>query len=285
MNAKPDDSGYITIKPKSNWLDLPIRELWKYRDLISMFVKRDFVSQYKQTILGPIWYIIQPLLSTTIFTVIFGKIARIPTDGIPPFLFYLSGLVCWNYFSECLVTTSNTFIANSNIFGKVYFPRLAVPISVVLSSLIKFSIQLLLFIAFFAYFYLSGAGIHFNLIGVLILPILVLQMAFLGLGFGILISALTTRYRDLTHLVGFGVQLWMYATPVVYPISEVPHNFKFIFRLNPMAEVISNFRYGLLGIGEFDPVMTGISLAITIAVVFTGIILFTRVEKTFMDAI
>jgi lipopolysaccharide transport system permease protein len=274
----------LVIKPRIGWLEINMRDLWQYRDLMMLFVKRDFIAFYKQTILGPLWYLIQPLLSTVIFTIIFGRIASIPTDGVPHFLFYLSGLVCWNYFSDCLITTSSTFSSNTSIFGKVYFPRLVVPLSIVLSNMIKFAIQMLLFASFYVYFTLQNAGVSPTIYS-LYIPLLVLQMAFLGLGFGILVSSLTTKYRDLTLLVGFGVQLWMFATPVVYPLSQVPEKFRFLYHFNPMATVITNFRVATLGVGTVDTHDSLISWCTTIVVLLLGIAIFNRVEKSFMDTV
>ncbi|MFO1525274.1 MAG: ABC transporter permease [Turneriella sp.] len=274
----------LVIVPKTGWFDLHLGDLWRYRDLIFLFVKRDFVALYKQTILGPIWYLIQPLLSTLIFTVIFGRIANIPTDDVPHFLFYLSGLVCWSYFADCLMATSNTFIANAGIFGKVYFPRLAVPISIVISNMIKLSIHIVLFTGFYVYYIAQGVPLHPT--GYLLfLPFLILQMAILGLGFGILISSLTTKYRDLTLLITFGVQLWMYATPVVYPLSQIPEKFKILYYLNPMSAVITHFRTMTLGVGFVNFEAIAISTGITTVVLFLGVIMFSRVEKSFMDTI
>lgn len=274
----------MVITARSKFFTLQLKDLWRYRDLVFMFVKRDFVALYKQTILGPLWYLIQPLLSTTIFTVIFGRIANIPTDGVPHFIFYLSGIICWNYFSECLVATSNTFIANASIFGKVYFPRLAVPVSVVLSNLIKFGIQMSLFVAFYIFFALKGFEFRPGIF-LLYVPLLILQMALLGLGFGILISSLTTKYRDLTLLVGFGVQLWMYATPVVYPFSQVPEKFRYLYSFNPMSSVITNFRAITIGSEHFNGIDTALSWGTTLIVLFVGMIIFNRVEKNFMDTV
>ncbi len=211
----------LVIRPQRNLFDLRLGELWQYRDLIGLFVRRDFVSVYKQTILGPLWYVIQPILTTVIFTIIFGRIAGLSTDGLPKFLFYMSGTVVWSYFADCLTKTSNTFITNSQLFGKVYFPRLAVPISILISGLIGFSIQFLLFIGFTIYYILIGAAVQPN-IWILITPVLLVMMAGLGLGFGVIVSSLTTRYRDLRFLVTFGTQLWMYLTPVIYPVSSIP---------------------------------------------------------------
>jgi lipopolysaccharide transport system permease protein len=274
----------LIITPKTGWFDLHLGDLWRYRDLIFLFVKRDFVALYKQTILGPLWYLIQPLLSTVIFTIIFGRIANIPTDGIPHFLFYLSGIICWSYFADCLNTTSNTFIANASIFGKVYFPRLAVPVSVVMSNMIKFCIQALLLSGFYAYYLIQGTAVH-PTIYICCVPLLLLQMALLGFGFGILISSMTTKYRDLSLLVTFGVQLWMYATPVVYPLSQVPERFRFLYHFNPMAAVITNFRAVVLGIGEINVYDTAFSWGVTGLILCLGVVIFSRVEKTFMDTV
>jgi lipopolysaccharide transport system permease protein len=276
----------LVIGPKRGWLDFNLRDIWLYRDLVLHFVKRDFVAFYKQTILGPLWYIIQPLLTTLVFTIIFGKVARIPTDGIPPFIFYLSGTVAWGYFADCLKETSDTFITNSKIFGKVYFPRLTVPLSVVIISLVKFGIQFMLFLGFLAYFVAGNAPVKPkpNLF-ILLLPVLLLQMAILGLGTGILISSMTTKYRDIKFLVGFGIQLWMYATPVVYSVSVVPERFRFFYMLNPVASIVQNFRHAFLGTGMVSGVDILISWAVTMLLLFAGIILFNRVDKTFMDTV
>lgn len=272
------------IKPRTGWFDIHLGELIKYKDLITLFVKRNFVTMYKQTILGPLWVIINPLLTTIIFTIVFGNIAKVPTDGIPQFLFYMAGTTAWGYFSNCLVTTSNTFIANANIFGKVYFPRLTTPISVVITNLIQFSIQFILFLCFTAYFILRGSNISPNL-WILYTPVLIIQMAAIGLGFGIIISSLTTKYRDLAILVNFGAQLWMYATPVVYPVSQVPERWRTLYMLNPMASVVETFRYAFLGSGSVRPVFIVSSILITLLVLSVGIILFSRIEKSFMDTV
>jgi len=272
------------IRPRSGWFDLHLGELWRYRDLIALFVWRDFVAVYKQTILGPLWYVIQPLVTTAVFAVIFGQVAKLPTDGLPPFLFYLSGMVAWKYFADCLNSTSNTFVGNANIFGKVYFPRLTVPVSVVISNLVAFAIQLLLFLSLLVYYWATGSAVRSHL-AVLLLPVLVLQMAALGLGFGLLVSSLTTRYRDLTHLVGFGVQLWMYASPVVYPSSSLPDKWRWMLVLNPMSPVIEAFRFAFLGAGSIDLHSWLISLAITSGVLLVGILSFCKVEKSVMDTV
>jgi len=272
------------IRPKTGWFDIDFRELWQYRDLIMLFVRRDFVSVYKQTILGPAWFILQPLLTTIMFTVVFGSIAKIPTDGMPPMLFYLAGNVSWMYFQECINKTSNTFIANANIFGKVYFPRLAVPISIVITNLITFALQFAFFLAFLVYYMWQGSTAVPNWYA-LMTPVFLLMMAALGLGLGIIVSALTTKYRDLRFLVTFGVQLFMYATPVVYPLSEVPESYRHWLLANPMTPIVEGFRYAFLGSGAYRGEHLLISAATITVILAVGIILFSRVEKTFMDTV
>lgn len=272
----------IEIKPKTKVLSLNFSELWHYRDLIRMFVKRDFSTVYKQTILGPIWFFIQPILTTIMFTVVFGNIANISTDGTPKILFYLAGITLWNYFSDCLVTTSDTFIKNAHIFGKVYFPRLAVPLSVVISNLMKFGVQLLLFIVVYVYYLSSNAAILPNWT-LLLLPLLILDMAILGLGAGMIISALTTKYRDLRFLVAFGIQLLMYATPVIYPLSSIGPKYKWIMELNPMTPIIETFKYGFIGAGTFSWFALLQSFIVSVVLFVVGTLIFNRVEKTFMD--
>ncbi len=274
----------MVIQPRRGWFDLSLRDIWRYRDLAFLFVKRDLSVVYKQTILGPLWFLLQPLFSTVIFTLVFSHIAKISTDGIPHVLFYLSGLVCWNYFSECVIATSNTFVTNASIFGKVYFPRLIIPISVVTSSLIKFVIQCTLLIAGYLYFSMQGATVR-PTTTLLLVPILILQMALLGLGFGILISSLTTKYRDLAMLVGFGMQLWMYATPIVYPLSQVPEKYRYLFDLNPMANIIGLFRTALFNVGSINMGAIEISWGITLVVLLMGMVFFNRIERSFMDTI
>jgi len=272
------------IKSKTGWFDIDIGELWRYRDLIMLFFKRNFSITYKQTILGPLWIIIKPLITTLIFTVVFGNIAKIPTDGLPPFLFYMAGNTAWLYFSSCVTVTADTFTGNANIFGKVYFPRLVMPISNVINGLLNFGIQFIMFLGFALYFALNGSSINPNW-WILITPLLVIQMALLGLGFGIIVSSLTTKYRDLTILVGFGVQIWMYITPIVYPVSQIPEKYKMLFMLNPMAPIIETFRYAFLGSGEANVFYLAISAVVTLVVLFVGILMFSRIEKTFMDTI
>jgi lipopolysaccharide transport system permease protein len=284
MNQNTTTNWDLIIRPTSGWLDLHLSDLWRYRDLTMLFVWRDFVAQYKQTILGPLWYLIQPLFSTIVFTIVFGRVAKIPTDGLPPFLFYMAGVTCWSYFAECLTRTSGTFITNAGLFGKVYFPRLTVPLSIVISNILKFGIQFLFFIGFLAYFMINGAPIRPNY-WIFLMPYLLLLMAGLGLGAGIIISALTTKYRDLQQLVTFGVQLLMYATPIVYPLSEVPDKYKWLALANPMAPIVETFRYAFLGSGSFSLAYLIYSTVTTLILLLLGVILFNRVEKTFMDTV
>ncbi len=274
----------LVIEPQRNLWDLQLHEVWHYRDLVLMFVRRDFVSQYKQTILGPIWFLIQPLLTSLTFTVIFGNIANLPTDGVPDFLFYLSGTVVWNYFANCLKSTSDTFITNSNIFGKIYFPRLVMPISVVISSLITFFIQFIMFLGFLLYFIKIGTQVH-PTSAVILLPLLILLMAGMGLGFGIIISSLTTKYRDLRFLVTFGINLWMYITPVIYPKSTIPEHFRWIADINPLTSIIETFRTIFLGVGTLNWSTLAYSAGCMLLVCIIGILIFNRVEKTFIDTV
>ena len=274
----------MIIKPRTGWFDINFVEIWHYRDLIWMFVKRDFVTLYKQTILGPVWFIIQPLFTTIVFTIIFGKVAKIPTDNIPPFLFYMTGNVAWGYFSSCLGRTSDTFNTNAAIFGKVYFSRLTVPIASVLSSLLQFVIQFVLFMGFYIYFMRQGAPIHPKL-WIAALPVLLLQMALLGFGVGVLVSSMTTKYKDMRYAMGFVVQLWMYATPIVYPLSLVPDWLRPWYILNPMVSIVESFRYAFLGSGAIRWSDVSISWLITVLLVIVGVILFSHVEKTFMDTV
>jgi lipopolysaccharide transport system permease protein len=272
------------IKPHGHLFDLKLKELWYYRDLILLFVHRDFVAQYKQTILGPAWHFIQPLFTTLIFTIVFGKVAKISTDGAPPFLFYMAGTVIWSYFAAVLTDTCNTFTGNANIFGKVYFPRLVMPIATLLSKLIAFAIQFSLFLCFLGYFFFDGTGLQPNA-WVLATPLMLLLMAALGLGLGVIVSALTTRYRDLTILVGFGVQLLMYASPIIYPLSTLPEKWRFWAALNPIAPIAELFRHAYLGTGTVDILMLGYSALIIGLILFLGVVLFNKIERTFMDTI
>ena len=272
------------LKPKNNWLDINLRELFSYKDLILLFVKRNYVTKYKQTILGPLWLIISPLLTTLIHTVVFGNIAGLSTDGTPQLAFYMAGNLVWTYFAACVNQTSNTFVSNANVFGKVYFPRMVVPISTVLTGLLDFLIQFVLFLIILLAYGLSGARILISP-WVLVTPLLVLQLAFLGMGVGIIVSSLTTKYRDLTILVTFGVQLWMYACPVVYSITQIPEKYQFLYLLNPVSPIITVFRYAFLGSGYLPLLSWGISWITTLVIVTIGIILFNRIEKTFMDTV
>lgn len=280
----PDQEWDLVMRPKTGWFDLHLSDLWRYRDLTLLFVWRDFVSQYKQTILGPLWHVIQPLFTTLLFTLIFGRVAKLPTDSVPPMLFYMAGITCWNYFAECLNRSAGTFIQNASIFGKVYFPRLCVPVSVVISNIIKFAIQFGLFLCFMTYYYAKGAPIHPNGL-VLLTPVLVLIMAALGLGVGIIVSSLTIRYRDLQVLITFGVQLAMYATPVIYPISMISPKYHWLVLANPMSALVETFRYAFLGAGTFDAMNLLYSAASTLVILFIGILLFNHVERTFMDTV
>ena len=279
-----DNNWTTIIKPKTGWFDINLKELIQYKDLIVMFVKRDFKTMYKQTILGPLWIIINPLLTTLMFTVVFGNIANISTDGMPQIVFYMLGTTVWTYFSSCLTKTSSTFTGNAAIFGKVYFPRLVTPISTVISGLINFGVQFLMFLGFMAYFMIKGSPIEPNL-WILITPLLLVQLAALALGFGIIISSMTTKYRDLAVLVTFGVQLWMYATPVVYPASQIGGKLKTLMMLNPVSPIVESFRYAFLGSGSIPWNYLGISVVTTLVVLFAGVVLFSRVEKTFMDTV
>ncbi len=272
------------IEAKSGWFNLDTRELWKYRDLIYMFVKRDFISRYKQTILGPAWAIIQPLMTTIIFTIVFGKIAQMPTDGVPPFLFYMCGNVTWAFFAGCMTTTASTFVSNAPIFGKVYFPRLTMPIATIFSQGISFLIQLILFIGIYAWHACTGGGVVFSWY-LLLYPLLVVQMGILALGVGVIVSALTTKYRDLLMLVAFGTQLWMYASAVVYPMSMIPGKYQWIVLLNPMATIIELSRSAFFGGAAFNWIFYGIGWATTILLFLIGVMLFSRVEKNFVDTI
>jgi lipopolysaccharide transport system permease protein len=274
----------LVIKPRRNWLDIDFKGIWQYRDLVVLFVRRDFVSKYKQTILGPLWFIINPLFSTILFSVVFNGIAKIPTDGTPPMLFNMAGITAWNYFAACLNGTSNTFVANAGIFGKVYFPRLVTPISIVISTLIQFGIQFGLFIVMMLVYYFQGYTINLNIYALWI-PYLVILMALMGLGFGIIISALTTKYRDLVNLMTFAVQLWMYGSAVIYPLSVVPEKYRLYIMLNPVTTIIETFKYGLIGAGSFNMGMIIYSTIFTIVSLFIGILIFNKVEQGFMDTV
>lgn len=273
------------IKPKTGFFDIDLKEVWQYRDLIWIYTKRTFALTYKQTVLGPIWIFLNPFITSLIYVLVFGGIAGIPTDGIPQMLFYLGGNAVWTFFSSSLTKTATTFTANANVFGKVYFPRLTLPISTVLSSAINFFVQMVLFMAFWIY-YLAMGQIHPNFASILALPLVLLQVGALALGCGIIISSLTTKYRDLAILVTFGAQLWMYITPVVYPISTLGEGMlRTVLLLNPVTCSVEAFRYMFLGQGMVDPMWWLWSIGVTLAVLLVGIVLFSRVEKTFMDTV
>lgn len=283
MNKR--ESWDLIMKPQSSLIDIDFKDLWNYRDLLYMFVKRDIVTVYKQTILGPIWFFIQPIMTTLVYIVVFGNIANISTDGIPQPLFYLAGITLWNYFADSLNQTADTFVQNANVFGKVYFPRLIVPLSKVSSGLIKFGIQFTLFISLYIYYILfKGLNVHFG-IEILLIPFFVLLMAGLGLGLGVIFSSMTTKYRDLKFLLTFGVQLLMYATPIIYPMSALDDKFKVIIALNPITYIIEGFKYSFLGVGEFS--INGLLYAsiFTLTILFLGVITFNKVEKSFMDTV
>ena len=282
--TEESDSWDLIITPRKKWWDLQLRDVWHYRDLIGLFVRRDFVSRYKQTILCPLWFIIQPLLTSIVFTVIFGNIARLPTDGLPQMLFYMSGNILWSYFSTCLTSTSTTFTANAHLFGKVYFPRLVMPVSIVISDLITFAIQFVFFLAYLLFFYLRGSAVGLTT-WAFALPLLLVLMAGLGLGFGIIISSLTTKYRDLQYLVSFGVGLWMYATPVIYPVSSIPEKWRWVANVNPVTPIIETFRAGFLGAGDASWPRLAYSFGFMLVVVLVGVLIFNRVEKTFIDTV
>jgi lipopolysaccharide transport system permease protein len=285
MSSKSQQEHWdLVIKGHSSLFDINFGDLWRYRDLLFMFVKRDFVSFYKQTVLGPLWFFIQPIFTTIVFTFVFGNLAGISTDGLPQYLFYLSGITAWNYFSDCLTKTSTVFKDNANIFGKVYFPRLIMPLSIVVSNLVRFGVQLLLLLVMMTYFGFKGADFHITY-GIFFFPILVLMMAFLGLGIGLIITAMTTKYRDLTFLVTFGVQLLMYGTTVIYPLSAAPEKYKTIIGLNPMTGIIEAFRFSFLGKGEFTLWSVSYSAIFTIIVMILGVIIFNKTEKNFVDTI
>ncbi|MDP9230331.1 MAG: ABC transporter permease [Bacteroidota bacterium] len=272
------------IQPKNKLFDLRLSELWRYRDLVMMFVGRDFVATYKQTILGPVWFFLQPLLTTLTYILIFGRVAGLSTDGLPMLVFYLAGVTIWNYFSESLNKTASVFKDNAQIFGKVYFPRLAMPLSIIISGLIRFLIQFTLFIFIWAWYFFKGNEIHPNWL-IVLTPVLVLIMGLLALGVGMIISAMTTKYKDLIFLLTFGIQLLMFATPVIYPLSAIPQKFKAIILANPMTPIIETFRYAFLGSGSFSWLSLGYSLGITLVILFIGTLVFNKVEKSFMDTV
>jgi len=285
-NSTVRESWDIVIKPVHGygWFNINIIEIFRNWYLIFLFVRRDFVIFYKQTVLGPFWYIIQPLLNTLVFTVVFGQVAKIPTDGIPPFIFYLSGTVVWGYFSFCVSQTGNTFVQHGQLFGKVYFPRITVPISIAITAVFQFIIQFLIFLGFFLYFKFSGSTLQPN-IYVLTVPLIILHMAILSVGIGLIISGATAKYRDLRIALGFIIQLWMYLTPIVYPLSEVPERFRLIILLNPMTAVVESFRGAFFGVSSLSQIDLLISIFMSIILFIIGLVIFTRVEKTFVDTV
>jgi len=284
MISSTEQNWTTVIKPKTSLFDIDFRELIKYKDLWRMFVKRDIITQYKQTILGPLWFFINPIFTTVIYMVVFGGIAKISTDGLPQPLFYLAGICMWNYFSTCVTKTSNTFIENQNIFGKVYFPRLVMPLSTVTSALFIFGVQLLLFLAFYIFYILKGVAVLPNAY-ILLFPFLIAMLAGLALGFGIITSSLTTKYRDLSILFTFIVQLWMYATPIIYPLSTMSPQQQWIAALNPVTPIVETFKYGALGTGTFNWYQLGYSFLFMCAVLGIGIVIFNKVQRSFMDTV
>jgi lipopolysaccharide transport system permease protein len=271
-------------KPQTHLFDLNVKEVLHYRDLLWLLVRRDFVSFYKQTIFGPLWFFIQPIFTTITYTIIFGNLAGLSTEGVPKFLFYMAGVTCWNYFADCVNKTSTVFKDNSNVFGKVYFPRLIMPLSIIVSNLIRFGVQVLLFVITLAFFAIKGGSFHITSYA-LMFPFLIIQMALLGLGIGCIISSLTTKYRDLVFVVSFGVQLLMYATTVVYPLSAVSEKYRLLVELNPMTPVIEIFRLGFLGEGSFSLILYAVTIMETFAIAVLGIIIFNKVERNFIDTI
>jgi lipopolysaccharide transport system permease protein len=280
-----EPSNYISvIEPQKKLFDLKLNEIWRYRDLIALFIRREIVVKYKQTIMGPAWYVLQPVLTTIMYTVVFGNIAGLSTDGIPKILFYLAGITAWNYFAESLKLTSNIFVKEAAIFKKVYFPRIVLPITIVVSELLKFTIQFALFLTVYVYFIVTRADIAPNWT-LALLPLYVFITAGLGLSFGLLVSSMTTKYRDLNFLIQFGVQLWMYATPITYPLSEISSKNQIFFMINPMTSIVEGFKYAFLGVGTFSPYGLCYSLMFMIITLLMGTVVFNRVEKNFVDTV
>ena len=284
--AETQEKWTTEIRPKDKLLSVDFKEIWQYRDLMMLFVKRNIITQYKQTILGPLWYVIQPMMTTVMYMVVFGGIAKISTDGLPQPLFYLAGISFWQYFADCLTKTSNTFVNNAGIFGKVYFPRLVTPLSDVISNLVRFGIQFALFLIVYLYYFIfTDANIQPNLYA-LLFPILVVMLAGLALGFGILFSSMTTKYRDLQLLLGFFVSLWMYATPVIYPLSTITNDtLRMVMQLNPLTGIVEFFKYGMLGVGNHEWWMLGYSFGFMVVLLAIGIVVFNKVQKSFMDTV
>lgn len=279
------DEMITEIKPKTNLFDVDFKELWRYRDLFAIFVKRNIITQYKQTILGPLWFFVQPLMTTFMYMVVFGGIAGISTDGLPQAMFYLSGILMWHYFSDCLTKTSSTFLDNQAIFGKVYFPRLVVPLATVVSNLVKMGIQLLLFVGVYIMYIIKGVDVAPN-IYILLFPLLIVMLSGLALGFGVIISSMTTKYRDLTILFSFVVQLWMYGTPVIYPLSTITNEkLKLLMQLNPITSIIETFKFGVMGVGSFSWGALLYSFGFMVVVMAIGIVVFNKVQRSFMDTV
>jgi len=285
INASAQIENWTEIlEPRSSLLDLRLGEVWRYRDLVMLFVRRDFVSNYKQTVLGPIWFFIQPLLTTITFYIIFGRVAQLGTDGIPPFIFYLAGNTVWGYFSQSLTAVSTVFTTNAAMFSKVYFPRLTMPLSIIISNLVRFGIQFGLFLIVWVFYLVTTNDLHPNWL-MLLTPLLVVLMGLLALGLGMIFSALTTKYRDLAMLLTFGIQLALYATPVIYPLSTVPARYMWLILANPMSAITETFRVAFLGSGTFNWIYLGYSTLVTMAILLIGVIIFNRVEKSFTDTV
>ena len=283
MQKQEDQDWDLVIKGHTSLFDLRLGELWNYRDLLVLFVRRDFVTVYKQTILGPLWFFIQPLLTTITFTIIFGNVAQLSTDGAPKLVFYMAGITLWSYFSTCLTNVSGVFNTNAGIFGKVYFPRLIMPLTIVISNLMKFFVQFLLFIGFVIYFTMQDQITPNNWI--LLTPFIIILMALISMGIGLILSAMTTKYKDLNHLIGFGIQLFMYATPVIYPSSSVPENYAWIVNLNPLVGLFDYMRYAYLGVGSFSLQILIYPILFSIGILFLGVLIFNKTQKTFMDTV
>jgi len=273
-----------TIKPKRHWFDINFLEIWNYRDLLLLFVRREIVVVYKQTIMGPLWFFIQPLITTIMFMVVFNGIAGISTDGLPPILFYLAGITIWNYFAESFRLTSDTFVANAGIFGKVYFPRIIMPMAVVMSNLVKFGIQFILFLGVYSYYFVTTDAINPN-ITLLLFPFYVILIAIFGLSFGLVVSSLTTKYRDLKFLIQFAVQLWMYITPVIYPMSKIPEKYKLLVQINPISSIVEAFKYSFTGVGSFSWNGLIYSTIFAFVMLFFGLLIFNKTEQNFMDTV
>lgn len=280
----PQNEWDLVIRPQRPWWDLRLGELWRYRDLISLWVRREFVAFYKQTVLGPLWHIIPAIVSSIVYTIVFSGVAKIPTDGIPPYLFYMAGITIWVFFSGCISTTSNTFLANAGIFGKIYFPRMCLPVASIISQMVAFGVRLGVFLVFWALFLWSGSGVSPNQ-WILLLPVLVLVVAGLGMGLGIIISALTTKYRDLQQMLGVGLQLIMYASPIFYPMSIVPENWRWLLLANPLTPILEMFRFGFLGTSALKPVSLLYSVAFMMVTLLVGLMVFNKAESNFVDTI